>query len=310
MGVSRYFVLSLTMLVASGLAACFSPAQQRDEATTIGSSGGTVQSPAGARIDVPAGAVSKTVSIKIAATELAAVPGYQIVGTAFLAEPADLTFAQSVTITVPYDEAQAGSAEVRVATAPGASTDFVLLDSTQRAADVSASAPRLGLFVAVTAVAVPGRDAGRECAIPAAGYCVFHPEDLAPQACAWKSPCSFDGNITSDLSCSGTSCTCEIRGDLPTVDTKVDWNGDCSPENYRLLWTCGCGFPALVDAPPCPDAGMDTGMGAPLGGACVHDPDCSSGMCYGSFCSRACSSAAPCPCGFACTDDAHCWPLR
>jgi uncharacterized delta-60 repeat protein len=76
--------------------------------TGIGSAGGTVTEPSGAKVVIPAGALATNVDIKVTQTSAGApaLPaGVTAAGAVFAFTPHGTTFAVSATITVPFDPA-------------------------------------------------------------------------------------------------------------------------------------------------------------------------------------------------------------
>lgn len=108
----------LLMLAASLLAACSggsgggsgSGTTPPANANQVGAAGGSVTIN-GVRIDVPPGALSAPVTLSVSpATALPAAPqGATAAGTAFDLGPAGTTFAQPVTVTLPFDATQVGA---------------------------------------------------------------------------------------------------------------------------------------------------------------------------------------------------------
>jgi alpha-tubulin suppressor-like RCC1 family protein len=108
-------VFALAAALSTILAACGggdsggqSPPAQ---AGTIGAAGGTVTSPEGASVAIPAGALSSDVAIAITksssiAPALPQIPDVQPAGDFFDLTPHNTTFAVPVTLTVPFDPAR------------------------------------------------------------------------------------------------------------------------------------------------------------------------------------------------------------
>jgi uncharacterized delta-60 repeat protein len=85
--------------------------------TVIGAAGGTVTGPNGAKVVIPAGALSSDtrINIELVTTGTPALPtGYTSKGQVFAFTPHGTTFAQPVTVTIPFDPAV-----VKAARAPG-----------------------------------------------------------------------------------------------------------------------------------------------------------------------------------------------
>lgn len=84
------------------------PAPPPPPPTGIGSAGGTVNGPNGAKVEIPAGALTTTVNIVVEQTTAGspALPGeFSVAGSMYAFTPHGTTFAVPVTITVPYDAA-------------------------------------------------------------------------------------------------------------------------------------------------------------------------------------------------------------
>jgi hypothetical protein len=75
--------------------------------TGIGSAGGTVTEPNGGKVVVPAGALATNTAIAVAQTSAASAPplpaGVTANGTIYATTPHRKTFANPVTITIPFD---------------------------------------------------------------------------------------------------------------------------------------------------------------------------------------------------------------
>lgn len=313
--------LLLASLSAAALAACFQPSLSlREGQVLVDSTGGALTTDAGARIDIPAGAVAAPTAFSLRPSEALLPSAWKSAGPAWLARPEGLQFAAPATVTLPVTAGE--GYEVQVATARQGSDDFELLETTRSGAAVSARASHFSVFVPVVVgerdggAAGPDRDAGTvepsdagfqrpdvgslrwdagralACPAPDAGYCILSFDLLD---CSFKSACS-DLSATRDVVCSGATCTCRVGFDAWTVP----WSGACSADDFRNLWTCGCGFPVLRSSPPCPDAGAWPGPGLPLGESCARDEECASGYCFSTFCTQGCDEATPCPCGFGC----------
>ncbi len=113
--VSGFLYIFSVVLVLLALAACGSSSNTTPPpntpptppvSNTIGSSGGTVTGPNGAKVIIPQGALTQDTEIAIAQTSSGAptLPsGVTSVGTMFAFTPHGTTFAVPVTITVPFD---------------------------------------------------------------------------------------------------------------------------------------------------------------------------------------------------------------
>jgi uncharacterized delta-60 repeat protein len=94
-----------------------SPSPPPPPGTVIGAAGGTVTGPNGAKVVIPAGALSSEtrINIEVVSTGVPALPaGYASKGQVFAFTPHGTTFAQPVTVTIPFDPAV-----VTTAHAPG-----------------------------------------------------------------------------------------------------------------------------------------------------------------------------------------------
>lgn len=110
---SRTLLVVLLFAVVSLLAACgggggsggAAPPPAPPASTGIGASGGTVNGPAGAKVVVPAGALSADTAIAIAQSSAGApeMPAsFKLVGDVFALTPHGTQFAKPVTITIPF----------------------------------------------------------------------------------------------------------------------------------------------------------------------------------------------------------------
>ena len=96
-------------LVAMMISACGGSDDAAPPANQIGPAGGTVTGPNGTQVVVPAGALSAPVVITITSTTIAPpIPaGQQVLGSIYDFGPTGTTFAMPVTVTLPFDPAQA-----------------------------------------------------------------------------------------------------------------------------------------------------------------------------------------------------------
>jgi len=139
------------MLLVAGIAGCGSGSDGAPPVpgpapapTGIGPAGGTVTGPNGATVVVPAGALSQTVDLRIEQVDATArLPeGLTTAGAAYALTPHGTSFAQPVTVTIPFDPAQV----------PGG--DSVQLLKTTNAA-LTEWAPVPGATVAAGSVSAP-----------------------------------------------------------------------------------------------------------------------------------------------------------
>lgn len=114
--ISRYLRGFAASLVLLTLAACGGrPSVPPPVTVTVGAAGGTVMGPSGAKVVIPAGALTKDTPIGIAQSDAGApaLPaGTTSLGATFAFTPHGTAFAVPVTITLPFDAASvpAGSA--------------------------------------------------------------------------------------------------------------------------------------------------------------------------------------------------------
>ncbi len=101
----------------------------------VGAEGGTVEHPAGARVVIPAGALSGSTTITVTGIDApsADVLGGPALGQAFQMEPEGLAFAKVVSVVIPFDATLlppgASIEQAQVLTAPNGSTEFSALET-------------------------------------------------------------------------------------------------------------------------------------------------------------------------------------
>lgn len=139
-------LLALLALLALGVAGCGTDAtlppasagKVVDHSTVtkvIGAEGGTLEHPTGAKVIIPAGALTASATIAMTGIDApaASVLGGPSLGQGFRMEPDGLTFGKTVNVVVPFDPTlmPPGSTieQAQVLTAPGASTAFSALET-------------------------------------------------------------------------------------------------------------------------------------------------------------------------------------
>jgi len=177
----------------------------------VGAAGCTVTTPGGVSLTVPAGAVSgnTTFTIRETTSSLPTSLG-TAVGTAYQFGPAGLTFAQPVTIVLPFNTSAVRSdqlGDLVVFTAPDGSTDFVSLGRAQVIGDGRASTQTTHFSVLLVALSTPN-DGGMTV---------------------------VDGSATTDGGSSGSSLTGTWSGSVSITVSA----GSCSPAKS---FTCPVSF--------------------------------------------------------------------
>jgi hypothetical protein len=202
---------------------------------TVGPSGGTVNNSAGVTIQLPAGAVASSTNVTIqAAPSPAAVADSTTVGTTYLFGPEGATFAQPVTVTIPFSVSDLPqgytSADIEIFTAPEGSSDFTslggaLADSTH----IQATTTHFSQFV-------PGVKHRHDGGTPAPDGGGAQPDGGGTTPDAGSS----DGGSANDAGSPGDGgSTCGVCNGCCLSD------GGCGLGND--LYNCGMGGAACVD---------------------------------------------------------------
>lgn len=281
----RILIPSLLLSCATAFAACSSddPAAESTapSTATIGPDGGTLSSPEGVTITVPAGALSEDVNLTITAAPDAPVgAGAERVGPGFLLGPEGQTFAVPVEVTLPH--AASADTNVVVMKAPagaGPAASRGLHTERNGASFVHVSTMSFSTFV----------PSGVACELSCAGGGSGTPSpDL--DSC---SSCFMDcGGRNYQMSCSAGMCSCTIDGEGTASGPK----GDCS-ESAEPTWASVCNFPN-----PSTGGGGEGGSGGgdACAPACTGDPDgCScSAQCDGVLLGLMCTGTS-----CSCTED-------
>jgi alpha-tubulin suppressor-like RCC1 family protein len=151
-------VATTLLLSACGGSDAGEPQQPPPAAQGIGPAGGTVTGPNGAQVSVPPNAVGQPTSISIAQSGAGApqLPnGFDAFGTMYAFTPHGTTFAQPVTVTVPFDPAQlpAGSVPALFKTNAQGIWERVM-SSTAGAGSISAQVSGFSWFIVGIGTAV------------------------------------------------------------------------------------------------------------------------------------------------------------
>src|SRR5438552_14606370 len=124
------------ILILGVLAGCTVSGSKGDPVGTsammvIGNTGGTVSTPAGASIVIPAGALSKDTMISITATSTIPPANFgTAVGVNYLFGPSGTLFLKPVTMNLPFGDLPAGvdpAKDLQILTAPDDSMQFTSL---------------------------------------------------------------------------------------------------------------------------------------------------------------------------------------
>ncbi len=121
----------------------------------VGAEGGTLEHPTGAKVVIPAGALSGSTTVTMTGIDAppASVLGGPALGQGFQMEPDGLSFAKVVSVVIPFDATLlppgADLAHVQVLTAPAGSTEFAALETTGSLAEgkLEAKAVHFSQFV-------------------------------------------------------------------------------------------------------------------------------------------------------------------
>jgi hypothetical protein len=205
----------------------------------VDKSGGTVSGSDGTAVAIPMGALGSTTTISISSVTVPAPAGTVIVGPAYDFGPAGTTFAQPVTITLPFDMSKIPTghtaADVRIYTAPKGSTNYTQLTTTLMSGFVQTTSTHFTVFVpAAPAATTTTTDmaGGGGVADMATGSCA----PCTPTVLSTSPSCSCTGTCggkTYLVQCSGEtttgpfSCFCEING--ATQSSPIPQITMCSP---------------------------------------------------------------------------------
>jgi hypothetical protein len=210
-----------TILSFALLTAACSDTPQLNITKTIGSEGGNVTNPGGSSVDVPSGALPTSTNITISKIDAPAPAGTVLVGSAFDFSPEGTTFAQPVTIKLPFDPAllPAGrtAASITIYTAPRGSTQYTALPTTVSGNSVQTTASHFTVYLPAAPVA--NSDGVRDMSV------VSVPPDFATSSCSpscqtGTSSCSCSASCSTgsfNMSCvpsggSGFNCSCIKNG--------------------------------------------------------------------------------------------------
>lgn len=190
-----------TLLLAFFALACDNSQAQINITKTVGSEGGTVSGSDGTTLDVPMGALAMSTSITISPVTVTLPTGLVQVGPAYDFEPEGTSFAQAVTITLPFDTAKIPSgltsADVLIYSAPKGMTNFQMDFTTLDGNTVKTSTTHFTTYV-------PATPAG-----PCMPACTG-----GPDACTCNATCN---GATEMLGCSSSTsggmlfCYCELN---------------------------------------------------------------------------------------------------
>lgn len=199
---------------------------------TIGAAGGTVSSPSGGSVDVPAGALFTNTNISITKVDAPAPSGTVLVGPAFEYGPDGTSFSTPVTITLPFDTAllppERSPFDILIYTAPRGSTDYAQLATTPGTGNIVQTttshftvylpaAPAPGLVVDLATQTNDNSDFSRPGCTPS---CM-----LGSTSCSCSETCT---TTTTTMMCtpsggSGFNCVCKTNGQtLSTMPLVLD----------------------------------------------------------------------------------------
>jgi hypothetical protein len=227
-----------TALIFVAFFGCSSDSQQQNITKTIGSVGGTVETDAGTSLNVPSGALSSNTTLTIARIDVTGPASTVLVGSAFDFGPEGTTFAQPVTITLPFDPAKlpAGrtSADIRVYTAPRGSSTYTALPTTLVGNTVQTTTSHFTVYLPAVAMGEVILDMSvAKDAAPTVDFASAPPHDLAAPDCTpvctpGTSGCGCTekcGTTTFTMTCSpgssGYNCFCEVNGQTQSITPMV-----------------------------------------------------------------------------------------
>lgn len=259
-----------------------------DRAGVVGPAGGVAALGTEARVTVPAGALSREITIRIVPVPTPAdLQAQGALGQAYRFEPVDQTFnvPARIAIVVP-SSALGGRSMDRVtllrSTAPSGSLVPAgeELDSIQRSSDgtVSGTATRFGVFSAAIPNATPTADAGGDQNVAVGTVVTLHGSgsdpDGDPLTFSW-SFLSRPAGSTAALTPSDTAqptFLADVAGTFEVRLTVSDGRGNAATDTVRIMVSAVSGNRAPV-AGAGPDQNVSVGQSVTLDGSASSDPD-------------------------------------
>jgi len=189
----------------------------------------------GSSLQIPADAVSATITINMVATPgLAAPAGTVVVGTAYTLTPEGQQFTQPLALTLAFDPtmvpSNAGAAQIVIYTAPVGSTSWTpMMTSLVDATHVGATTTHFSVFVPV--IPVSGTDGGTQGIVTDAGPgCLADTVTSTSASCSAMACSTLAGTVI-------TSCTDSATGYAavcctPALDTDA---GMGNPPGYPAV---------------------------------------------------------------------------
>jgi hypothetical protein len=202
--------LGLLLLIAAG---CDNGGGQVNITKTVGAAGGTVMQNDGTSVQIPMNALSMSANITITTVTATAPAGFVLVGPAYDFGPDGTTFAQPVTITLPFDTNKIPSgksaADIRIFTAPRGSTNYTMLTTTLGSGSVSTTASHFTVYL--PAAPIP-TDMGSTVCTPTCSQ--------TSGGCKCTATCGSQMNLVQCSQPSPSlppSCFCEINGATQSI---------------------------------------------------------------------------------------------
>ena len=206
--------LGLLLLIAFG---CDDSGGQVNITKTVGMEGGTVSQSDGTSVQIPMGALSSSANITIATVSATAPAGFVLVGPAYDFGPDGTTFAQPVTITLPFDMNKIPmgktASDIRIFTAPRGSTNYTQLTTSLGSGSVSTTASHFTVYL--PAAPIPS-DMG-------SGGCTPTCSQIS-EGCQCTATCGSQMNLVQCSQPSPSippSCFCEINGQTQSIQPSI-----------------------------------------------------------------------------------------
>jgi hypothetical protein len=217
---------------------------------TVGSSGAHLESPGGAILDIPPGALTVDVDISIGEIDLASAPAIPNGATprsaVFSFQPHGQTFAQAVTLTLPHRAANL--ADLRVYRADPGGAWAVFPSEPPTANRVQALARQFSLYMVAEAPGAPAVDAGAPLTADGAAE---------TPACKTDADCEF-GSRCEDTGPDGQGKICqfvtECNPDACVSDLASAACGGAPAGMWDVTGTCGLTSNADMAMQACPAA--------------------------------------------------------
>jgi ZU5 domain len=190
---------------------------------SVGAEGGTVSGSDGTSVDIPMGALAMSANITITSVTAQAPAGTVVVGPAYDFGPDGTTFAQPVTITLPFDSAKIPSgsttANILIYTAARGSTNYQALSTTVSGNTVQTTASHFTVYLP----AVPVADNG--------------PQDLGSASC--NPSCSTSaGSCDCAALCGSTNVGLHCTQSTTGAPFNCTCTYDGSPGQSFMISTC------------------------------------------------------------------------